>query len=261
MINQQRIIRLLPSTIKNLYQSQLYIFETLSSTNDYLLKGEHLSSTPRKVCIAEFQFAGRGRNHHQWLSPPGTNLYFSQLFRMDSQIDLSGITLVVGIVLCQLLRQYTFLPIMLKWPNDIYLQGKKLAGILTEISTIQGQYQSLVIGIGVNIAWSNAHFIELPHATDLFSHGIQEFDREAFIAHLITRLELAWNRLVTQGWASYAEIWPHYDMIFNHPVMVKTLSHSYQGIAYGINCEGYLRVLINGKIQLFNAAEVSILTL
>lgn len=261
MLKLDRIVKLLPAQIAEKYAEQIELFAELDSTNEYLLNSAKTTTVATGVCIAETQTAGRGRNNKKWQSPPGSNLYFSQLIQVPQKNTLNGVTLVSGIILCQILREMTELPCLVKWPNDLYIANKKIAGILTEVAVDPKGQRFLVIGIGVNIALPQSILAELPSATDLASHGLIEFDRELLVAKLISNIDQSISSVLQDGWLSYHQLWQQYDLLLDQSIFVKTANQSYQGIAKGVTPEGYLQVEMNGEIKQFSAAEVSISTL
>ncbi len=133
----------------------IQFFDEIDSTNAFALQN---SSAPHGSCwVADSQTAGRGRRQsggqrRAWHSPKNTNIYMSVLLRPT--IDLSqasGLTLAAGAGICDALIAKTGLDIWLKWPNDLYIGSRKLAGILTEASTTGMRLDAVVVGVGINV--------------------------------------------------------------------------------------------------------------
>ena len=105
------------------------------------------------VCFAEHQSAGKGRRGRQWVSPFGSNIYMSILwrFQQDGIACTAGLSLAVGVAVIRALKTYGFNEVGLKWPNDIYCQGKKLGGILIEVSGEADGPCAVIIGLGLNL--------------------------------------------------------------------------------------------------------------
>jgi len=123
--------------------------QIIDSTNQWLLdKIPNVNNG--QTCIAEYQLAGRGRRGRSWVSPFASHLYFSYYWRFDSGIEkLSGLSLLVGIATVNALEKIGIQGVSLKWPNDLYYQGKKLAGILIELNAQATEACHTVIGIGM----------------------------------------------------------------------------------------------------------------
>lgn len=259
MLNKQRIITYLPSALADSMSNNIHIFSSISSTNDYLLTLPKEIPAPNEVCIALSQTAGRGQYDRQWFSPSGSNLYFSQRLRMVNNRVIEGITLIVGIILCQILREVTQLPCLVKWPNDIFLAGKKLAGILTEIAIDEKGNKYLIVGIGLNVSIPSDFCDQLPNATDLASHHVTDFDSELFLAKLITTLDHSLHYVIVNGWSHYYYLWRQYDVLWHQPVQVKTPAGDISGIAQGITETGHLQLLHQGDIKLFSSGQASII--
>lgn len=131
--------------------SKIVLKEMIDSTNQYLL--DHVEYFNNgDICIAEYQYAARGRRGRKYYAPFGCNLYFSFYWCLPTETPhISLISLLVGVVTLDALRQLGIEDLKLKWPNDIYLNNKKLGGILIETKIKQGQVH-LVIGIGLNLS-------------------------------------------------------------------------------------------------------------
>ncbi len=128
------------------------VLPVIDSTNQYLLDriGELKSGD---ACVAEYQQAGRGRRGRKWFSPFGANLYLSMFWRLEQGPAAAiGLSLVIGIVMAEVLRKLGADKVRVKWPNDLYLQDRKLAGILVELTGKTGDAAQIVIGAGINMA-------------------------------------------------------------------------------------------------------------
>jgi len=260
MLSSSNILSQLPAYFLEKYNRKILIFDTLTSTNDYLLDLAKRESPDLQVCVSHTQTAGRGRYQKRWQSPPGGNLYYSHLFKINS-IDLfSGISLAVGINLCKFIREIYHLDCWIKWPNDIYVDRsdpKKIAGILSEFTMNSFKQHFLIIGIGVNVVVPEPILSQLG-ATDFASQQVKLIDRSIFIAQMIALVDTAVNDLVKGKWLGYYESWSDYDILYGKKIHLKTATDCFQGICKGITNLGYLQVLINGKLEQFSAAEVSI---
>src|SRR5438445_3968799 len=114
--------------------SGIEIFESIDSTNSYLLEKVKQGAPSGWVCLAEQQMHGRGRLGKSWFSPAGANIYCSMLWRFDNpNLDISGLGIAIGVMVVNTLHQYGIQSgLQLKWPNDVLVAGRKLSGILLE---------------------------------------------------------------------------------------------------------------------------------
>jgi len=152
---KEPLILLDSKKIETLLKSEDFIIDTvesIDSTNNYL--NNHNKSAIPHICIAEHQTRGRGRFSREWYSPFGKNIYFSMQYSIKQDISqLGGLSLAVGTIVCKAIEKACKLPnrLMLKWPNDITYNGKKLAGVLIEVRAEVNGNCSVIIGIGINV--------------------------------------------------------------------------------------------------------------
>jgi BirA family biotin operon repressor/biotin-[acetyl-CoA-carboxylase] ligase len=247
------------SYLSDSLNTQIHCHAIIDSTNTFVKQHkEQLNSGD--VCVAETQTAGRGRQGKTWFSPFGANLYFSMYWRFSSGMQaLSGLSLVVGITICELLKnEYAIIP-QLKWPNDIYGNNKKLSGVLTEIEGQADGTCHCIIGIGINLAMDHAVTqIDQPW-TDLQSLTQNTIDRNHLTAHLVQYLNDALTEFQHSSLSSFIEKWHQYDLYKDVAIKLimgdKTLV---SGIARGINDQGAILVESNGQIKPYFGGEISV---
>jgi len=132
--------------------SSFEIYSTIASTHAYLLKVVKEQSSPGRVCFAEHQSAGKGRRGREWFSPFACNIYLSYLWQsQQSLFALSGLSLVVALGIIRALEAYGLEDLTVKWPNDIYWQGKKLAGVLLDVVGEAYGSSRVVVSLGLNL--------------------------------------------------------------------------------------------------------------
>lgn len=214
-----------------------------------------------QVCVVEYQSAGRGRRGRQWLSPFGSNLYFSMYWRLDAGISAAmGLSLVVGVAVVEALSEIGCQGVKVKWPNDIYFQDKKLAGILVELSGQTGDAAHLVIGMGINISMpetDSTQEITQPWAN--LSQTCEAMpDKNRLTAHLINSITQALIHYEEQGLAAFVQRWQAIDNFNGRKVKVILQNREVHGIARGINDQGALLLDIDGDITPFIGGEVSL---
>jgi BirA family biotin operon repressor/biotin-[acetyl-CoA-carboxylase] ligase len=201
------------------------IFDSLPSTNDYCLDYAKTHPGEKLVCIAHQQTQGRGRQGKTWDSSQAENLYLSYLRPVSCQAPLA---LVVGIVLAQLLTDIGVQAVGLKWPNDVWVDGAKIAGILIE---------GPVIGIGLNIAPPVG--VNDQNVTSLSEQGIG-CDKLALARSLIMALEAAIVQLENTGFEGFLADWAGFDILAGRDVAWENGRVSGQSKALGINKDGGL---------------------
>jgi BirA family transcriptional regulator, biotin operon repressor / biotin---[acetyl-CoA-carboxylase] ligase len=181
-----------------------------ASTNDEAAQWAKGGAPHGAVVVADTQTAGRGRQGRQWHAAAGESLCFSLVLRPTLPVrDLPPITLAVGIAVAETITRFAATP-TLKWPNDVLIDGKKVAGILTETSSQGERADHVIVGIGVNLNVS-AFPAELASiATSLHSHRKRPVDRMHFTAVLCERLENWYERFLADGPTAIKTAWSRY---------------------------------------------------
>jgi BirA family transcriptional regulator, biotin operon repressor / biotin---[acetyl-CoA-carboxylase] ligase len=167
------------------------------STNDEAARLARAGASHGTIVIAERQKSGRGRDGRTWESPPG-GLYMSAVLRPPMPIvDVPPMTLAIGIGLCEAVRA-TGAPAVLKWPNDLLVDGRKLAGVLVEAQSQGNRLEAVIVGIGINLTG------ELPEPVAETGITLAEaagttIDREAFVERMLAHVERWVDRYVSVG--------------------------------------------------------------
>ena len=194
------------------------VLPVIDSTNQYLLDriGELRSGD---ACVAEYQQAGRGRRGRKWFSPFGANLYLSIYWRLEQGPAAAiGLSLVIGIIMAEVLQELGAENVRVKWPNDLYLGDRKLAGILVELTGKTGDAAQIVIGAGINLAMRHAE-------SDVINQGwvnLQEagvvIDRNTLAVRLINELRAALQSFEQEGLSPWLSRWKKLDNFIDRPV-------------------------------------------
>lgn len=214
--------------------------------------------------VADKQTAGRGRRGRSWESPAGGNLYFTLLLRPEISPDrASMLTLVAAMALTKSLKE--FLPeeekpkVGIKWPNDVVLGGRKVCGILTEMSTEPEHIHYVVIGIGVNTGKQEWPEELADKATSLEENLGHKVNRSLLLSRFLGEFEKAYETFLdTEDMSLLKE---EYDeMLVNRERTVRVLDPKgeYEGLAKGINNRGELLVETQGEVREVYAGEVSV---
>lgn len=257
LFNKEKIIGQLPPKVSTQI-AEIEIFQTIESTNQYLLDRTKLPSG--SVCIAEQQTQGRGRQGRTWISPPTGNLYLSILWHFNNKQNLPWpcLSLICGLSIVRVLKQLIFQPIHIKWPNDILVEGKKISGILVE-SNLSDQYLTAVIGMGVNINLPIEYRRDLPYEiTDLNSHLSKTIESNELVAKVLQEVIASLQLFAAQGFQPFRDEWLSYANYLNKPVSLVNGTHTYQGIMTGINEDGALLLEQNGIITPIYSGEFSL---
>ena len=233
---------------------------TESTNNDVLqyIKDGSLDGSRVYVCLAEQQSAGRGRRGKEWQSPYGSNLYFSLGRHVAlGAAALEGLSLSVGLLLARLLSKQGVEDVSVKWPNDIYIQGRKVAGILIEVDGDLTSYCNVIVGIGINFQLESLKDKWIDQAyTALDEYGVT--DRSLIANQLIVGLQRVFNELEA-GAAFDLSAWKAYDFLAGKAVDVHLGSQKVSGQAVGVDMGGNLLVrLEDGSERKFSGGEVSV---
>jgi len=223
--------------------SKFHYFEKIDSTNSYARRLADAGAPEGEVVIAERQFEGRGRLGRSWESPPYCNLYFSLLLRPAlAPVHAPQITLMAAVALADTVAAFVVEPPVIKWPNDILLQGKKVAGILTESSCDAKHIEFVILGIGVNLNFPRERMPETirDRATSLMEVGGKSFSRENFLRRLIQDLDRCYGILEDFGFDAIAPRWEAYFALRGRRVRVEMIDEVISGTATGIDGDGAL---------------------
>lgn len=235
------------------------LLDIVDSTNAHLLRKISMDSLRPLACLAEQQSAGKGRRGREWLSPYGQNIYLSLALPFSGGAQrLEGLSLLVGLVLVEALEECGFKGCALKWPNDVLLQGRKLAGILIEVAGDLTSDCMAVIGVGVNVLMDLTDGIDQAWTSLLLSKQTGVFNRNVLIATFVRRLMPAIDVFRKQGFAPFVRAWEARDAWQGLPVNVLSGNASTAGVNLGVDSRGALRLATSQGEQLLNGGEVSL---
>ncbi len=243
---------------------QLAGIETLldiDSTSNRLRQQALEGAPTGLVCLAERQTAGRGRRSRNWVSPFASNLYLSLLWRTDCGIaELGGMSLVCGVAVLRCLEQFGIVAGGLKWPNDILVDGAKLAGILIDVTGESTGSCAVVVGVGINVAMPEQASSRIHQPwTDLCTLvGRKTFPRNLLAARTLDCLIAAINEFRQSGLQDFMDDWCRYDVMAGRQVDVHLADRTVSGRACGIDETGALLVETAGGQRRFASGEVSV---
>ncbi len=234
------------------------IFDSCTSTSDYCLEQAKEPFVKPVLCLAEQQTKGRGRQARVWQSPFAANIYLSLLQRTDTPLSqLAGLTLAIGVCIAELLTQTGVKDVAIKWPNDVYVGGKKIAGILTEVEGDALGPSSLVVGIGLNVNMPAAASQYIDQAwTDCRTVCPVKLSRTQWAIQLTRQLLHTLEVFSQYGLAAFLTKWQEYDYLQGKKLTVVHAGEQLNTVAQGITEQGYLRIkdapykLLSGEIVL-----------
>lgn len=237
---------------------RITVLPVIDSTNQYLL--DRLPSLQSgDACVAEYQQAGRGRRGRQWFSPFGSNLYLSMYWRLEQgPAAAMGLSLVVGIVMAETFQALGAKGVRVKWPNDLYLNDRKLAGILVELTGKTGDAAQIVIGAGINLMMKSPDTSILDQQwINLQEAGIV-IDRNLLAAKLLNVLRLSLTEFEREGLSPFIQRWAGLDNFINRPVKLLMGDREVHGIDRGVNQQGALLLEQEDGITSWIGGEISL---
>lgn len=251
LLNEEQIVA-------QVQTGKVAVLPVIDSTNQYLL--DRISELRSgDACVAEYQQAGRGRRGRKWFSPFGANLYLSMYWRLEQGPAAAiGLSLVIGIIMAEVLQELGAENVRVKWPNDLYLGDRKLAGILVELTGKTGDAAQIVIGAGINLSMRHAE-------SDIINQGwvnLQEagvvIDRNTLAVRLINALRSALQSFEQEGLSPWLSRWKKLDNFIDRPVKLIIGEREIFGISRGIDAQGALLLEQDGVIKPWMGGEISL---
>lgn len=238
----------------------IYYDET-DSTNNRAKEAGNNKEPHGTLFVADMQMAGKGRRGRVWKSPSGSSIYMTILLYPDiPPVKAPQLTLIMAIAVAEGIREVTGLETKIKWPNDIVVNGKKICGILTEMSTEIDYINHVVIGIGINVNMESFPEDIAKTATSLRIEAGKEFRRFELIAAIMEHFEKAYEAVCEAG--SLEPIMEDYNRLLvncGRRVRVLEPEHEYDALALGIDKTGELQVECeDGSRKSVFAGEVSV---
>ena len=238
----------------------IYILDEVDSTNDEAKRLAESGEGHGTVIISKKQTAGKGRRGRSFESPMGCGLFMSMIIRDDIQPSrASMLTLVMGIAVTKALETLNGLNVQIKWPNDVLAGGKKICGILTEMSMQIECMNYLVIGCGVNIR--NESFPEeiKDRATSVLLEGGNLVSYSELAVGILEQFEVYYQLFMrNQDLTEIVDEYNEYLINKNRQVTVLNPKGQYEGLALGINTRGELMVQTRQEVKYVTAGEVSV---
>ena len=240
------------------YDWPILVFDSIDSTNAEALRAIERGQTAPFLVLAERQTAGRGRRGRKWVSPFAENIYYSLVLRIEGGMrQLEGLSLVVGLAVMQTLRALGVPGVGLKWPNDVLVGHKKIAGILLELVGDPADVCHVVLGVGINVNMQIADEVDQSWTSMRLESG-KVFDRNDLVAELGLMLQAYLDRHQHDGFSSIHAEWEQNHLWQGRSVSLIAGVNQIDGEVLGIDSQGALRLKVNGVEKVFSGGELSL---
>ncbi len=234
--------------------------DTIDSTNTYAKLHARTFPHGQITCIfADEQTAGRGRQQRHWISPPGVNLYIT--FFLELPLDTANLTSIgqiLALSCASLLQRHKLAP-QIKWPNDLQLNGKKVAGVLCE-TAFHPPLADLFLGIGLNVNMDKTLLDQIDQpATSLFAETHTIWKREELLQELQAQFEQNIERFKREGFAPFHSLFNSILAMKGQAVTLFDGQTTWSGICDSVTPQGELRLLLPlGQTKTFTSGDVSL---
>ncbi|WP_440877623.1 bifunctional biotin--[acetyl-CoA-carboxylase] ligase/biotin operon repressor BirA [Thalassotalea sp. PLHSN55] len=240
--------------------NKIEVHNIIDSTNDSLMRRLPNQVEQGQVCVAEYQSAGRGRRGRQWISPFGSHIYLSMYWCLEQGMSAAmGLNIVAALAVSDAVKAAFDIDVQLKWPNDIYLDGVKLAGILIDLDGQALDPCHCVIGIGLNLKMptDSAKQVDQPW-TDISQHTNKDINRNKLVVELIKSLTCRVKQHQGDAQTNIVAEWQQLDYYFDKPVKLISGERIVRGICRGIDHQGALLLDIGGEVKPMYGGELSL---
>lgn len=255
MTEDQLALELGPDLV-DLFDS-IRVFDQVDSTNSELIRQIKSEPTGTRIALANSQTAGRGRRGRQWQSPANSGIYLSVSRPFTNSADrLQSLSLVTGLSVINALAANLIPELLLKWPNDILFQGKKLAGILLELQQSESQL-NVVFGIGINVALPERTIAEIDRpVTDLYAITGKQADRPKIVATIVRELFANIQRFEKEGFAAFQSDWNRQDNYLDKDVVIHVGEKRINGRSLGVDQSGALVLQTDKGKEFISGGEI-----
>ncbi|WP_018402794.1 biotin--[acetyl-CoA-carboxylase] ligase [Marinobacter gelidimuriae] len=236
----------------------LSVIDEIDSTNAEVMRMLARGERATPVVTAETQTAGRGRRGQPWCSPAGENIYLSMGLSLSGGFSaVDGLSLVLGVAVAEALECLGAAPVGLKWPNDIFIDGAKVGGILVEL---QGELQDgvvhAIVGLGLNVHMTAAPAIDQAWTSLALARPQLTWSRNALVSTLITSIADASDKFQSVGFAGFRSSWQSRDVFFSRQIMAR--DGELQGVGQGIDHSGNYVLRTNEGEFAVRSGEISL---
>ncbi|MDY0383929.1 biotin--[acetyl-CoA-carboxylase] ligase [Trichlorobacter sp.] len=241
---------------------RLVCLDEVGSTNLEAFRLAEAGAVEGTTVLAERQTAGKGRLGRQWVSPGGVNLYLSVVLRPElPPYEAPQLTFLSAVAVARTIEELTSMQPAIKWPNDLLLDNRKVAGLLNEMSAETDRVAFVILGIGVNLNMTADQFpddLRTP-ATSLAVASGRPVSRVTFAARLLSNLDQEYARFCASGFGPVRDEWARRCNAFGRQVAVTVANQTLQGPFAGIDHDGALLLrLPDGRLERIMSGDVSV---
>lgn len=244
------------------YGRHIHYFSTCPTTQTIAHEEAQGGATDGTLIISEEQTAGKGRLARPWTSNAGRGIWMSLIIRPKlAPQQAPQLTLVAAVAIVRAIEDVAKIQPVIKWPNDILLNGKKVTGILTELQADPDRVKAIILGIGLNANQETEDFpVELQTiATSLKIEKGEHMDRAELVAKILYYLEHYTALYVEKGFAPIKLLWESYATITGKRITARMVNETVEGTALGISSEGMLELkLDDGTVRGIYSADIEI---
>lgn len=237
----------------------IYHYDTIGSTNDRAYELAESGEPEGTLVIAEAQTHGKGRIGRKWISPKSGGIYVSLILRPESETDeIPAITLIAASSIIKAIKKTCGLEAKMKWPNDIFIGGKKVCGILTEIKAQPDRMDFLVLGMGINV---NTPLKKLPQeGTSLKVESGRDISRSELLRAVLLEVEADYIKFKKCGFSALRGQCRELSLVIGENVKIEEHHKSIQGLAVDIDEKGALTIkLKDGTLKRVFSGDVVLL--
>ncbi|HUA35448.1 MAG TPA: biotin--[acetyl-CoA-carboxylase] ligase [Candidatus Binataceae bacterium] len=241
---------------------RIHYFDEVDSTQEIARELAAQGSQQGTAIIADRQTAGRGRLGRSWHSPAGANLYTTIILRPAMPLaSVPQLSLVAGLAVADVLERVAPGIVGLKWPNDVWLRGRKVSGMIAEaITDKRGNLECVLLGIGINV---NLTASDIPdelreRATSIRIATGRAWDRIELADSLFSLLDSRYMEALTAGFAAVRPAWERYSALTGKRVAIVDGGRRQGGIVRGIDDDGALMLDLGDKVERIVAGEVTV---
>ena len=253
LLKREQILKYIPLDIQKKINLDLML--SIESTNSFLM-AKAVLDTDYEICISEMQLAGRGRRGKVWVSPFGKNIYLSIAFDLQGGVEvLNGLSLVIGLAVIRTLKALGLQEAVLKWPNDVWIDSKKVGGILVELQGEATTGWRVVAGLGLNVVMRQEEANEIDQPWTSLEEKIS-CTRSEVTGMLVTKLVSILGEFKLYGFEYFLSEWAGCDFLKGKHISLN--AGQTEGLAVGINAQGALLIETSRGLKVVNAGEVSV---
>ncbi len=246
---------------RSLFLGPLVYRPSVDSTNTLAREMAAAGAPQGTLVLAEEQWAGKGRRGRKWLSPPYTNLYLSLLLRPQMEAEeVFILTVILALAVLESVERVSELRPAIKWPNDIYAKGKKMAGILTEFSTTGKRVEYVILGLGINVNWKPEEDRSMLYpVTSISAETQRAVSREEVLVYLLKAFGRDYGEVLAGRRRAFYEKWNERSFFLGQRVRLKGPKGEISGRALRVDERGALIIRDEkGEEQRILSGDVSV---